>query len=230
MTRTNRRATFLATTSFVAANILAGAGALTATAFTPSAALAATCDTFNGNISGTVTCDGTAGATVTYTVTANGTVVNPQDVTINDNTANGIAIDAGGFNTALNFQTNSGKGGTGSTVTSTFAGGNGILITNGGNINLTTVEFDAFTVSSSDQTTTITGAASGISITSGGAGTIKATIGGKDTITGNAGHGVGAQSNTGDISISTLAGSTVSGTGGKGCTRLQRAMNFRPCR
>ena len=42
MSRTNRRVSLLATTSFVAANILAGAGALTATAFTPSTALAAT--------------------------------------------------------------------------------------------------------------------------------------------------------------------------------------------
>src|SRR3712207_6352540 len=98
------RVTLLASTSFVAANILAGAGALTATAFAPSVALAACADDAATAVIEVCSPPDPVNQSLTYKAAAN-TALQLIDVDIVENATNGIAIDPNGFDFGVTFNT-----------------------------------------------------------------------------------------------------------------------------
>ena len=121
-----RRASLLATTSFVAASVLGSAGALTAT-FLPSVALANSECT---NLSGLVVCDPpstkyTAGVTYTAAAVTTTTGILLNDVNV---TNKGVTLTSNTAGADLSVQTTweTTQGGAASNVTATT--GNGITV------------------------------------------------------------------------------------------------------
>ena len=209
MIRSSSRArlSLLASTSFVAVNVLAGAGALTATAFAPSVALAACAD--NGATAVIEVCSppDPVNQSLTYKAAAN-TALQLIDVDVTENATHGIFVDPNGFDFGVTFNT---VGGPVSTIAVT-GGGNGIFLQGaGGDLSVTTVDFDLLTNTDNDQNNTITTDGSyGIRIDNQGTGDSKVVIG-ADTITAG-GQGVHVSAaNGGDTTVIVNAGANISG-------------------
>jgi hypothetical protein len=206
-----------ATTSFVATSLLAGAGALTTAALTPSMAFAACTGT-----SGLVPCSTGAYTTgIQVTPTGNGTTVIVQDDTVTNTTnlGNGDGIFVGNTSSSYNMGVVFADPNNGvppfTTVSGNATGTNGYGIevqSGGGNVSVSTDDYTTapFTINV-DEPNTVTGKA-GIVIGTTGNGAGNVTIGGLDTITGTNGPGIATTTFGGATAVNVLAGAKVSGS------------------
>ena len=160
------RISLLASTSFVAANILAGAGALTATAFAPSVALAACASNPNTNLIEVCNVD-SANGLLTYTAGAD-TALLIGDVTITEASTNAITVDPNGKNFQVFLQT---AGGAGAQISTTKVNSHAILVFGAGaQLGVNTLDTNAATKAVSDKLNIITGTLGGITVENTGAG------------------------------------------------------------
>ncbi len=216
---TRRRASLLATSSFVAASVLASVGAIGVTAF-PSVAMAASeC----GTAPGILVCNPPDKAYpngITYTganPSAGATTLqlNESQVTQAGPGVNGVTLTATtGVNLAV-LTVLQNKGDPAVNVAGT-ANGSGILVSStGGDVSVGTVDLFLGDGTHDDETNNISGG-NGITTSTSGAGKSTITIG-ADNISGTSnGSGTGAAvsattSGSGAVSVTTLAGSNVTG-------------------
>ena len=194
-----RRLSLFATSSLVASSLLAGAGGVALTVFTPAAALGAdvVCapnPSGTAGVSGLETCSG-AGDGITYVNAAGAVTVDLNGVTT---TTNGVKVYAAGA-TPINIVSVT----TASTIGS---GGTGVDGRSDGNAS---IDFTGANVAVNATGIGIIAA----SLTGGGAGDSTASLGG-GSVTATGVYGIIADAQgSGNASVTTGAGSTVVGSG-----------------
>ncbi len=209
-----RRASLLATTSFVAASVLAGAGALTAV-MTPSVAMAASeCGAVT--LGGLLICNPpstkyTKGITYTAANITNTAGAYLNDINVKDTGGgnNGVTFTSGtaGANLAVQTSWETILGGAASNVDATTKG-DGILVSSSkaGDVSINTVDAEILisggiqVIQNKDLHNTITGAVSGLETITTGAGTSTVIVG-ADTIKGVTDDGIKATTDDGSNTI-----------------------------